>query len=213
MKMWAIVPMLAVIGAVVQAKDSSSAQPSSVNVYIQFRFGGTKLMPMYAKRVASEILAKAGVRILWRTGLAEVEEDEQPILVEVTSSTPEELFPGAMGYAHDGIHIRIFGDRVHNAGGVDLENTLLAHVLVHEITHILEGIPHHSQDGVMKAHWTPQDLVRMASRSLPFDPQDVALIHSGLARYCFAGQERRTEACSLPQSGSTNEQPAAIPAN
>jgi hypothetical protein len=94
-----------------------------------------------------------------------------------------------------------------------MENTLLAHVLVHEITHILEGIPHHSQDGVMKAHWTPQDIVRMASRPLPFDPQDVALIQYGLAHYCLAGEMARSKTCAPAQHLLAQREPTAILAN
>ena len=58
---------------------------------------------------------------------------------------------------------------------------LLAHVLVHEITHILEGVNWHSEVGVMKAHWTADDLMQMMYKPLPFDPQDVLLIRKGLA--------------------------------
>jgi len=36
---------------------------------------------------------------------------------------------------------------------------LLAHVLVHEIADILEGVDQDSEEGVMKAHWTADDLL------------------------------------------------------
>ena len=39
---------------------------------------------------------------------------------------------------------------------------LLAHVLVHEITHVLEGVDRHTGQGVMKARWTEDDLALMA---------------------------------------------------
>jgi hypothetical protein len=56
-------------------------------------------------------------------------------------------------------------------------------VLVHEITHVLQGIEHqrHSEDGVMKARWTADDLYQMSYRPLHFDPFDVELIRRGLA--------------------------------
>ncbi len=40
---------------------------------------------------------------------------------------------------------------------------VLAHVLVHEITHILEGLNEHSQEGIIKARWTFQDYRRIQS--------------------------------------------------
>jgi hypothetical protein len=58
---------------------------------------------------------------------------------------------------------------------------ILAHVLVHEIGHLLMRTNAHSPDGVMKAHWSYADQTRMAYRPLPFLPHDVDLILSGLA--------------------------------
>jgi hypothetical protein len=59
---------------------------------------------------------------------------------------------------------------------------LLAHVMVHEIAHILQGVYRHSDNGVMKAVWTGQDYSQMRVGALPFAPEDVELIHLGLAR-------------------------------
>jgi hypothetical protein len=59
---------------------------------------------------------------------------------------------------------------------------LLAHVMVHEITHILQGISRHSDSGVMKANWSGEDFQRMRYKVLPFAEEDVVLIHRGLAR-------------------------------
>ena len=58
---------------------------------------------------------------------------------------------------------------------------LLAHVLVHEITLILQGVSRHSGEGVMKAQWGQGDFNRMLSKPLEFTSEDVSLIHDGLA--------------------------------
>jgi hypothetical protein len=58
---------------------------------------------------------------------------------------------------------------------------LLAHVLAHEITHVLERTDRHSADGVMKAHWNLLDFTKMVWRPLPFAVEDVELIHRGIA--------------------------------
>jgi hypothetical protein len=47
-------------------------------------------------------------------------------------------------------------------------------VLVHEVSHILEGVSRHSDSGVMKARWTGNDF------ALGFAQMDVELIHEGL---------------------------------
>jgi hypothetical protein len=57
---------------------------------------------------------------------------------------------------------------------------VLAHVLVHEITHVLEGIDRHSATGIMKAHWNYNDYLEMRRKPLPFAHEDVNLIYDGL---------------------------------
>ena len=57
---------------------------------------------------------------------------------------------------------------------------LLAHVLAHEITHVLEGIDRHSESGVMRAHWSSDEMWDMASKPLAFTEEDKYLIHRGL---------------------------------
>jgi hypothetical protein len=75
--------------------------------------------------------------------------------------------------------IVVFLDRVQalNRNGV---RSAMAHVLVHEITHVLEGIDRHSATGIMKAHWNDNDYFEMRRKPLTFAPEDVDLIYAGL---------------------------------
>jgi hypothetical protein len=57
---------------------------------------------------------------------------------------------------------------------------LLAHVLVHEITHVLEGISRHSATGIMKDRWDDNDYSEMRRKPLRFAQEDVNLIYDGL---------------------------------
>src|SRR5262249_53120356 len=59
--------------------------------------------------------------------------------------------------------------------------TVLAHVMVHELTHILQGLSRHSDSGIMKARWTQSDFNSMLTQPLPFTAEDVSLIYNGLA--------------------------------
>ena len=61
-----------------------------------------------------------------------------------------------------------------------LRSTILAHVLAHEIGHLLKRTNGHSPSGVMKAHWEAGDYSRMAYRPLPFLPGDIEMIQRGL---------------------------------
>jgi hypothetical protein len=56
----------------------------------------------------------------------------------------------------------------------------MAHVLVHEITHMLEGTCRHSATGIMKAHWDYRDYCEMRGRPLLLAQEDVDLIYNGL---------------------------------
>jgi hypothetical protein len=157
----------------------------SLTVYVQASIGDSALVPilMRARGVASGMFATAGVKINWRTGQPKAYEAERPILIAITSNTPETFHRGALAYSHpfEGAHIRVFYDRVENAYRPRATAILLAHVLVHEITHVLEGTDRHSEQGVMKGQWTPDDLVQMVYKPLPFDSADVLLIREGVA--------------------------------
>jgi hypothetical protein len=130
--------------------------------------------------IASEMFASAGVTIDWRNKLAGC--PPEGILVTLGMRTSPDLHPGALAYAlpYEGAHIRVFYDRIA-ARGPALMPQLLAHVLVHEITHILQGVSRHSGEGVMKAQWGQGDFNRMLSKPLEFTSEDVSLIHDGLA--------------------------------
>lgn len=164
----------------------------SLTIYVQASIGDSGLVPilMRARAVASEMFATAGVRINWRTGLAKASEPELPILIDITSDTPETFHGGALAYAQvfEGEHIRVFYDRVGNAYRPQATAMLLAHVMVHEITHVLEGMDRHSEEGVMKAQWTADDLLQMVYEPLPFDPQDVLWIRKGLVNRARAAR-------------------------
>ena len=137
-----------------------------------------------AKKLADQMFASASVRILWRTGAPSAEELEleRPIVVRFSNNTPDSEHPGALAFAvpYEGTHINIFYDRVRT-GNPRTTQVVLAHVLVHEITHILQGIVRHSATGVMKAHWSPKDYTDMAWQPLSFTPGDIDLIQRGLA--------------------------------
>jgi hypothetical protein len=174
------IPILAILAAVGMA-----ARAQTVTVYIRFDGGDSDLKPLMAQDIASRMFGTAGVRISWRADWPRPKQEEPPIVIDLTSNTPRTLCPGALAYAHvfEGIHIQIFWDRVReNADGHPLlTNKLLAHVMVHEITHILQGLKRHSAEGVMKAHWTSSDIMNMGWKPLPFGPEDIELIHRGLA--------------------------------
>jgi hypothetical protein len=144
-----------------------------------------------AQSQASNIFAGIGISLKWRD-LKQC--DAKAMVITLASGTPEYMLPGALANAdYEQGRIVIFYDRVRQE--LPEKNAhLLAHVLAHEITHALEGISHHSETGLMKAHWEPQDISAMAFKPLAFSAEDIELIHRGLdiweSRMAVAAQRR-----------------------
>jgi hypothetical protein len=46
---------------------------------------------------------------------------------------------------------------------------------------IIQGVSRHSDTGMMKPHWSSKDLKEMRYKPLPFTPEDLILLDSGLA--------------------------------
>lgn len=141
-----------------------------------------------AEWIATKMFAGVGIRIAWHGYASACPMLDQPIIINIGIHTPKAYFPAAFGFAlpYEGIHIRVFYDRVRSAArqaGVAQPGRvadLLAHVLAHEITHILQVSNSHSDEGVMKARWGSQDYAQMRRTPLAFTESDVMLIRRGL---------------------------------
>jgi len=148
---------------------------------------GARTPDMYlARAIVSEMFEKIGVTIEWRfQGLCRA--SSGVISIKLSDDTPDNQFAGALAYALPfegtripGFQITVFYDRVKGSVQPRVVPHLLAHVLAHEIGHVIEGTDHHSESGVMKAHWDLSDQDRMCRKPLTFSEFDVSLIHKGL---------------------------------
>jgi hypothetical protein len=128
------------------------------------------------------MFASIGISLEWKTTEPPAESSQLPIIMELAYG-PENLMPRTLAYArpYEGSHITVFLDRIER---MEYPAFVLAHVMVHEITHIVQGIDRHSNTGVMKAHWSGQDHYEMRHRPLPFSEEDVVLIYRGLSARC-----------------------------
>lgn len=133
---------------------------------------------MQAKGIVTWMFAGIGVRITWHdmSGCP-----AQSILISLSDEAPARFHRGALAFAlpYEGTHIVLFYDRIAMASRA-LRPRLMAHVMVHEITHVLEGVAKHSEEGVMKAQWNKEDFDHMIGKCLSFTPEDVEMIHAGL---------------------------------
>lgn len=175
-------PVMLLAGAVAYGQSTLARAERKVTICMEedAREAGS---PVPGARMAtSKIFEDIDVVVDWRLGLGNC--PAEGIQISLSRSTPENLIPGALAYAlpYEGAHIQIFCDRVSRWKSPMMISIVLAHVLVHEITHILEGVARHSATGIMKAHWDERDYFRMRCKPLEFTDQDINLIYRGLHR-------------------------------
>jgi hypothetical protein len=136
--------------------------------------------------IASRIFATAGVALEWRdagSAACRNSDETRTVVLDFHIHTAPSDHPGAFAYAlpYQGSHVVVLFDRFQRSdGGPRQVSAILAHVMTHEITHLLEGVARHSETGVMKAHWDGHDLMQMGYKPLPFDPVDFYLIQHAL---------------------------------
>jgi hypothetical protein len=136
-----------------------------------------------AEVLASSMFRRAGVVVEWRASARACRaQGPGAIVVHLLENAPPDVGPQALAraYPFEGGRIDVFLDRISSALS-DPQSVVLAQVLVHEITHILQGVSRHSKTGVMKARWSSDDYTHMHLKPLPFTAEDIELIHLGLA--------------------------------
>jgi hypothetical protein len=146
-----------------------------------------EVLPAYERSLvaargrAAGMFARAGVKVQFRRS------DRCPpgaVYISFSEHTPEQRKPGALAYAmpYEGTHIVVFLDRIAASVNIDRFDALLAHVLAHEITHILQGVTCHSDSGLMKARWGRREFQAMVNAPLPFTRADIQMIKQGIER-------------------------------
>lgn len=180
-----------VLGIAMAAGLNAHAQECTVIAYAD----ADNIMPTgmlwNAERKAAAMFREIGIELRWRTGAVRANAADAAcgapivIVLENTGSGSARVPPDALAYAapfaQSGTCIHVLLDRVFQDRGAVLATALLAHVLAHEITHVLQQTNRHSADGVMKAYWDLVDFRKMIRRPLPFAAEDVESIHSGIA--------------------------------
>ena len=137
-----------------------------------------------ARAKASSLFLSAGVKLEWHGDVSFCQGNPDAMVVSLMTSTPKTFHPGALAYAlpYEGVHIEVFYDRIAGADP-ELVPSLMANVIVHEITHILQRIDRHSTGGIMKAVWTSSDYTLMKRSQLRFTAMDREMIHDGFAAH------------------------------
>jgi hypothetical protein len=132
---------LATMGLLVAAMahaDESTHVTAEHHVTVCIEGGAGFGVKAHAQAMASQMFAAIGVTIEWEQGQRTC--PPQGVLISLTDETPGGFLPGALGYAlpYEGAHIRLFYDRIAIGRDPVLAPVVLVHVMVHEITHILQ---------------------------------------------------------------------------
>jgi len=181
-------------------KRGQAAEPagSDVIVYVASERVAPSVL-LRAEVMATRMFGGIGVRVQWASGRRPGPTSEpasadctprQPtvIMVRMVSERPafasSDAFAVALPYASDGVRVTVFYAELREAFGTrpQLESAVLAHVLVHEITHVLQGVARHSNIGVMRAHWNSTEYSGLEKSPMGFASDDAELIRIGLLR-------------------------------
>jgi hypothetical protein len=161
---------------------------------------GTNLSTFWqAEKIASNMLSTAGIGVTWRRAVHHC----PPGVIEIKAN--EEARPAGRVYAlahtwpYEGSLIEVFYERIREVAGPQRADRLLAHVMAHEIGHILEGVSRHSESGIMKPSFDQRDIEKMMRRPLTFAQVDIDLIQDGFENYC----SRNNVAGSARTAGQT----------
>jgi hypothetical protein len=173
---------IAALLAAMTVSYAGAAQPEP-DVVVFFHHGTqSPTVVGLAEVQATNMLATAGVTVAWRLGSAREQGHAEIIEAVLTEQADPNVRPGAMAFATLGVQagtrIEIYYNRVRMNACDEAFSRVLAHVLVHEITHVLEGVERHSASGVMKARFAPEDLIQMRRAPLSFATEDLALIRA-----------------------------------
>jgi len=134
------------------------------------------LVLIRAKALTSRMLAPAWLALDWHSAETAACREVLPsdtVSIESADKTPVDQHAGALAYTKpcQGSQIVVFYDRIERAAkGSAQASTVLAHVMTHEIAHLLQGGARHSETGVMKARWYQNDFDLMVYGPLPFEP-------------------------------------------
>jgi len=168
-----------------------------------------------ASAITGELLAGAGVRVIWEEGIPDALEGRLTIMipssiatapdgrgyvvVRVENGLPANPSGAGLGYAlplaQEGVHATVYYDRVEKLCLGSTAN-LLGAAMAHEIGHVLLGSTKHSAHGIMKARWGPAEFRLLACGRLQFAPMDAPGLRAGVAGR-LPGQ-RRLATCAAP---------------
>jgi hypothetical protein len=174
-----MITRIALLACMAHATAYGSETRQKPAVCLQVDVPDQHLISRLAQGLATRIFADIGIPLDWRRCGPASESSQRLIVVQLVAGKNEGLTSGVLGYAVPyRRHVIISFDRIE---GMQDAWTVLGHVMVHEITHVIQGVSRHSDTGLMKPHWSGDDLLKMRHKALSFTQEDLILLYSALA--------------------------------
>jgi hypothetical protein len=185
MKTFMLIAGILTAGLTARAHD---AKPADVTVYVKGDSSAPSSVDQVSRATVTWMFARVGVRVVWHDGEPKASAPSgSPVTIQVRFATEapagvsQEALARALPFGEQGVAITVMYERVRFvARRPNREAPILAHVLAHEIGHVLQATDVHAETGVMKAHWNGQDYDAMGRTPLEFTSYDVDLIRNGL---------------------------------
>jgi hypothetical protein len=176
MKILAMI-MIAGVGSMTWARNIDVLPETRVAVCVAGE--SSTLTLLQAENLGSRMFAAADLMIDWRNG-SDCPADGIRVVLSQAAQEADDRSTLAYALPYEGSRVVLFWDRIATASNRFVFPFLLGHVLVHEVTHMLQGVTHHSVTGVMKAKFNLADIDAMAIHPLPFTEADLQLIQLGM---------------------------------
>lgn len=171
--------------ALIAVAPATARSAGKISVCVAARDEPPTLVLLRAEAISAQMFASAGVSVEWLSQKAAAcrgARQANTVALGFMTNSPADLHPGALAYAqpHEDKIVVMFDRIEHYVAKSD--KAVLAHVMTHEIAHLLEGVSRHSETGVMKAKWDARDFDLMTYHPLLFAPEDIELIRHGMVR-------------------------------
>lgn len=173
-----------VLPSILTAAASRPSQPDVV-VYVLEGILVPKFVMIRAEDIAHSLFQTIGLNVALISAGSHRDVGTAIVLhlrIADTSDSPvdDDVFGYAHPFAGRDREILVLWPRISRQQS-DAES-VLAHVMAHEVSHVLEGDNWHAKAGIMKGFWTTADLIRMSHKGLPFTPEDAQRIRAGVKR-------------------------------
>jgi hypothetical protein len=207
-RVWILLIQLAALCA---RADPARGQPINIYVYNQARVPSEVLAP--AEQNARRIFRLSGLEASWVncstaaspgtncTGLPQPGDVVVQIVREARNLKDDVFGAAFLGKDGTGQYTDVYFDRLDELRrdwGVPLAR-LLAHVMAHEIGHVLLGLNSHSTMGIMRGFWEAEDIKALERGRLLFSSQQSKVMREHLT----AMLARTIASTVIASSGST----------